>query len=411
MTRTSATVLLAALLVVNSCGDEPPKPTTLKLDAGDGQTATVGTAVATNPRVKVTDDKGNGMAGVPVTFALTSGGGTVVGVSQTTDLSGNASVGSWTLGTTAGTNTLQAIATGLTGSPVTFTATATAGTATNLTAIAGASQSTIIGTEVSAKPSVKVTDGYGNVISGLAVTFAVASGAGSITGATQLTTSTGLATVGSWKLGCGLGAQTLTATAAALAPVTFIAQGVDPPAVTAVSATTSFGILVGDTVTLAVKATAADESTVPCRTPSFGTPSTGAVSVNSSGLVTGVARGFASIPVSVDGVNTASTLSVYTSATLDSVRFTSTNSGSTVGWTATTLAVGSSFCASLHTFDPNNRTVALRWTPSVSDSAVVSITRDPEILQSHCFRAVKAGTVTVFGTFGGKTGQKVLTIP
>jgi len=40
-----------------------------------------------------------------------------------TDASGIATVGSWTLGTTAGTNTLAATAGGLTGSPLTFTAT------------------------------------------------------------------------------------------------------------------------------------------------------------------------------------------------------------------------------------------------------------------------------------------------
>ena len=59
------------------------------------------------------------------TFAVASGGGSITGASQSTNASGIATVGSWTLGTTAGTNTLTATFTGsgLTGNPVTFTAT------------------------------------------------------------------------------------------------------------------------------------------------------------------------------------------------------------------------------------------------------------------------------------------------
>ena len=50
----------------------------------------------------------------------------VTGGNQTTNASGIATVGSWTLGTTTGANTLTATSTGLTGSPLTYNATATA---------------------------------------------------------------------------------------------------------------------------------------------------------------------------------------------------------------------------------------------------------------------------------------------
>jgi CubicO group peptidase (beta-lactamase class C family) len=65
------------------------------------------------------------MSGVTVTFTITSGGGTVTGNIATTNSAGEASVGSWRLGAAAGTNTLTAVAAGLTSSPITFTATAT----------------------------------------------------------------------------------------------------------------------------------------------------------------------------------------------------------------------------------------------------------------------------------------------
>src|SRR5205823_11540339 len=63
------------------------------------------------------------------TFAPAVGSGSVTGGTQTTNGSGIATVGSWTLSTTAGTNTLTATSSGLTGSPVTFTAEGTAGAA------------------------------------------------------------------------------------------------------------------------------------------------------------------------------------------------------------------------------------------------------------------------------------------
>src|SRR2546430_8544911 len=69
----------------------------------------------------VHDGSGNPVAGVTVTFTPAAGSGSVTGGTQTTNASGIATVGSWTLNTTAGTNTLTATAagSGITGNPVT----------------------------------------------------------------------------------------------------------------------------------------------------------------------------------------------------------------------------------------------------------------------------------------------------
>jgi hypothetical protein len=75
----------------------------------------------------VTDGDGLALSGETVTFAVASGGGTITGASAVTNSSGIATVGSWTLGPTAGTNTLTATLAGATGSPVTFTANGSAG--------------------------------------------------------------------------------------------------------------------------------------------------------------------------------------------------------------------------------------------------------------------------------------------
>jgi hypothetical protein len=90
--------------------------------AGDSQSAPVGTQVPVAPAVRVVNDRGEPEADVRVTFAVTGGGGGIGGADQTTDADGIARVGGWTLGSSPGTNTLEARAGSLEGSPVIFTA-------------------------------------------------------------------------------------------------------------------------------------------------------------------------------------------------------------------------------------------------------------------------------------------------
>ena len=104
--------------------------TQVALNGGDAQSATAGTAVATNPSVVVRDANGNPVGGVSVTFAVGSGGGSLTSGSQTTNASGIATVGSWTLGSATGANTLTATSGTLSGSPVTFSATSVLGATT-----------------------------------------------------------------------------------------------------------------------------------------------------------------------------------------------------------------------------------------------------------------------------------------
>ncbi len=80
----------------------------------------VGYPVNVAPAVVVLDAGGVGVAGVVVTFTVAAGGGALLDSVRTTDASGIARVGAWTLG--AGSNTVGATAAGLAGSPVTFSA-------------------------------------------------------------------------------------------------------------------------------------------------------------------------------------------------------------------------------------------------------------------------------------------------
>src|SRR5207237_4010326 len=191
------------------------------------QTATVITTV-TPPAVIVKDQFGNPVAGAAVTFAIASGQGGITGAAQTTNASGIATVGSWTLGRAAGTNTLTATSTGLNGSPVTFTATGTAGAAASVAVSAGNNQAAAVGTAVATPPAVIVQDQFNNPVAGVAVTFAPAAGSGSVRPTTPiLTNASGVAALTSWTLGTTARSNSLTETSAGLtgSPVAFPPTG------------------------------------------------------------------------------------------------------------------------------------------------------------------------------------------
>jgi len=210
-------------------------PASITKVIGDGDTVSVGSGVTVT--VEVTDAFANKVPGATVAFTVTGGGGSVSASSalrvagpQAAATSANAVTGSdgrasatWTMGTAPGTNTLSAVVDGLSG--VTFTATGETGPAATLAKVAGDNQSATVGTAVATPPKVKVTDAFGNPVGGVSVTFAVASGGGSVTGGSQTTAADGTAAVGGWTLGSAAGTNTLTASSPGLTAVTFTATG------------------------------------------------------------------------------------------------------------------------------------------------------------------------------------------
>ena len=208
----------------------PGAAASLAIVAGDGQVAVAGSPVATLPAVRVTDSFDNAVSGFAITFSVASGGGTVTAGTTTTNSAGIAAVGSWTLGTTAGPNTLTATGAGLTPASVTFTSTGLPGAPATASAFAGNNQTATAGAIVTTPPAVKVTDANGNPVSGFTVQFATGAGSGAVTGGTAVTNSLGIAAVLGWTLGITPGVQTLVATAGALtgSPVVFSATAVAP---------------------------------------------------------------------------------------------------------------------------------------------------------------------------------------
>src|SRR5438034_8183120 len=200
-------------------------PAQLLAVAGVGQLATVATALLTRPAVLLKDAGGNPVAGASVTFTVSSGGGSLTGGTQLTNAAGVATVGSWTLGTIAGPNTLTASAPGVT--PVVFTATGLAGAAASIVKVTGDLQSAIVNTVVPIVPQVRIVDQFGNHVSSTTVSAAVASGGGSVVNATPVSDSAGIASVASWRLGTLVGANSVSVGGTGLAgsPISFTATG------------------------------------------------------------------------------------------------------------------------------------------------------------------------------------------
>jgi adhesin/invasin len=205
------------------------------------QSAGAGALVSSPPSVRVNDANGNGVANIQVTFSVTAGGGQLTGATPTTNAQGIATVGSWQLGATTGTNTVRATAGNL--APVTFTATGTAGPPVFLQISQGDDQLVPINRPAPISPQVVVRDANGNPVAGASVTFTVGSGGGIVISGNQTTNANGLATVGAWFMGGAPGPNTLVATSPGLLPVTFTATATAGPPVSmaAVSLTSQTG--------------------------------------------------------------------------------------------------------------------------------------------------------------------------
>ena len=310
----------------------PGPATTLAIAAGNGQTATAGGPVVTPPAVKVTDAFGNPIAGFAITFAVASGGGTVTGASATTNASGIAAVGSWTLGTTFGSNTLTATGAGLTPGSVTFTATGGVGAPSALVPFAGNNQTGTAGGPVANSTSVRINDANGNPVSGYTVVFTPAAGSGTVTGGSAVTNASGIAAPTSWILGSTPGAQTLTATATGLSgsPFTFAATAVAPiPAKVILNAGNGQSAPVNSPVAVppSVKVVDAADIPVPGFSVTFAVTGGGG-SISGADAVTNV-NGFASVGSWVLGSSAGTNTLTATASNLQ---------GSPVTFTATGIA-------------------------------------------------------------------------
>jgi len=270
-------LLGSAALACGGDGDggtnPPPRVPTTVNQAGNNQAGVAGAALAAPISVTVLDQDGDPMSGVSVTFAVTAGGGSLGAPNATTNASGVAST-TWTLGTTAGSNNNQVSVsvTGYAGPSVGFTASATAAAAASISKSAGDAQAGEVAQATSVPPRVTVRDAYSNPAAGVAVTWTVMGGGGSVSSATSLTDALGEATI-TWTLGAqvGVGIHSLRAAVGAV-NTTFTASGGLTSGVLSLNG--------GDNQSAAINTAVATAPSVLAKTPGPGAVPVSGVTVN-----------------------------------------------------------------------------------------------------------------------------------
>jgi hypothetical protein len=191
---------------------------------GNNQTWVQGSQVPLPPTVVVTDGQFP-VPGAHVVFTVASGGGTALGASQTTGSDGVAAVGGWRLGSST-SNTLTAAVQSAAISPVTFTATAEPLVISAVTKVDGDNQTGFAGNFTDRKATVAVLNQFNQPTEGVPVSFTVSGG--TIFTSPVTTALDGQAQLPWWRYG-GAGAQSVTATAGAATPVTFMATATTVP--------------------------------------------------------------------------------------------------------------------------------------------------------------------------------------
>ncbi len=195
----------------------------LSIKTQPSSSAQSGVVFARQPVIQVKDASNNPVAGISVTAAIASGGGTLGGTATAvSNASGVASFTDLSISGVIGNRTLSFSATGaptVTSSPVNLTA----GPASQLAITTQPAASALAGVAFLPQPVIRLRDADGNFVnqSGFAVTAAIdtGSGGGTLGGTlTVNTSSTGTATFTNLKLSQA-GTYTLSFSSGALTPV------------------------------------------------------------------------------------------------------------------------------------------------------------------------------------------------
>ena len=235
-------VALLLVLLVPGCGGEDigcggpfcipspdqRQPTTLKAGAGNGQTGGPGRELPLPLEVIVTDKDDRPTPDVAVSFAVTQGNGSLSEVRTRSDNQGRAQV-RWTLGPDPGSNSVQATATTsseqpLGGSPLTFSALAVESPPASLVLRIAPSDAAQNEIPFERQPVVEVLDADLIPVPGVEVVASIASGGGTLGGATTVSSdASGRATYTNLSVVGATGPRTLRFSMAA--PALEVASG------------------------------------------------------------------------------------------------------------------------------------------------------------------------------------------
>ena len=167
----------------------PGAPASVTIVQGDKQTGTPGQILPRAFLVQVADAGGNLLVGAPVTFqVVTPNTLNLQNVSSATDTNGRASA-LGVLGNIAGTYQVK-VSSGTASTSLSFTVNIPA---SGIAAVSGSNQTALINAAFASPLVVKVVDGSGAPVAGLAVSFAVTGGSATLGNATATTGANGQA--------------------------------------------------------------------------------------------------------------------------------------------------------------------------------------------------------------------------
>jgi len=175
----------------------PGSAARLVLVSGNNQSAEPGATLPDPVVVRLVDEDGNGMPNRAVTWVIGTGGGSVTPTTGETDAAGLASA-QWMLGPSAGSNTLNAVVSGV--DVLTFTATATGGGGGDLGADHLVFQvqpsNARVNQRITPPVVVEVVDRNGDLVRSpnIKIRLELASGSGKLEGKREKDTKDGIAT-------------------------------------------------------------------------------------------------------------------------------------------------------------------------------------------------------------------------
>ena len=201
-------------------------PQWVRIVSGNDQQGLPGAALEKPLVVEVQDERGDAFEGVPVTFTITAGGGTLSKQTTTTDSNGRAE-SILTLGPNPGTNTVEATVTGIEEKRA-FNAEGSR-IPKELEIISGIDQAGLPGDALEKAFVVEVRDQSDKPFPGVEVTFSVSSGDGTLSATGATTDSNGRAE-STLTLGPNPGTNTVTVSVTGSQETrTFTAEGIRMP--------------------------------------------------------------------------------------------------------------------------------------------------------------------------------------